>query len=152
MNDNQNWEWCGKGEFECPQTRSVPTSICPSGVARLAEAKTFVQVGKCYYAYYAQYACEAPDRRLAAYWDLGSCGPSGDDQNWDWCGGWRFQCPEQKDVSTDICASGVAMRVQMESFVKKEDCFYAYHAQYACLDASGNAVESVHGDRRRLRR
>jgi len=151
--DNQNWDWCGRGDFECPQSRSVPTSICPSGRAKLVSSKTFVKVGKCYYAYYAQYACEEPDSRLAAYWDLGSCGPAGDDQNWDWCSAWKFQCPEQRQVSQEICASGVAVRVQMESFVKKDSCYYAYHAQYACQDDSSMESLSIdmgseHGNRR----
>merc|ERR1711971_619817 len=134
--DNQNWDWCGGGEFDCPQSHSVSTSICLSGRAKLVSSKTFVQVGKCHYAYYAQYACEEPDSRLAAYWDFGNCGHSGNDQHWDWCSTWKFQCPEQREVSQEICASGVAVRVQMESFVKKDNCFYAYHAQYACQDDS----------------
>merc|ERR1712072_453767 len=151
--DNQNWDWCGRGEFACPQSRSVPTSICPSGRAKLVSSKTFVQIGKCYYAYYAQYACEEPDSRLAAYWDLGSCGPAGDDQHWDWCSAWKFDCPLHRQVSQEICASGVAVRVQMESFVKKDSCYYAYHAQYACQDESSMESSSIdigseHGNRR----
>jgi len=90
---------------------------------------------------------------LTAYWDLGHCGHSGDDQHWDWCGGWQFQCPEKHQVSHEICASGMAVRVQMESFVQKDNCFYAYHAQYACQDdsatlSSSSAIGSEHGDRR----
>jgi len=90
---------------------------------------------------------------LAAYWDFGNCGHSGNDQHWDWCSAWKFQCPEQREVSQEICASGVAVRVQMESFVKKDNCFYAYHAQYACQDDSSTesssiAMGSEHGHRR----
>jgi len=90
---------------------------------------------------------------LAAYWDLGNCGHSGNDQNWNWCSAWKFDCPVQQEVSQEICASGMAVRVQMESFVKKDGCFYAYHAQYACSDHSSTesssiAMGSEHGNRR----
>jgi hypothetical protein len=151
--NNQNWDWCGGGEFDCPQSRSVSTSICPSGRAKLVSSKTFFQNGNCIYAYYAQYACEEPDSRLTAYWDLGNCGHSGDDQHWDWCSAWKFDCPVQQEVSQEICASGMAVRVQMESFVKKDGCFYAYHAQYACSDRSSTEASSIsmgseHGNRR----
>merc|ERR1712070_758556 len=38
--DDSNWEWCWKeGRFDCPESRSVSASVCPSGRALLVEKK-----------------------------------------------------------------------------------------------------------------
>merc|ERR1712232_1209612 len=75
---------------------------------------------------------------LSAYWDYGSCGPHGDNHNWDWCGTWRFRCPEMRPVPTELCASGNAVLVETKYFQKIGNCPYAYYAQYAC----GGAADS----------
>merc|ERR1712232_46611 len=136
--NNHNWEWCDSWNFKCRKSVNVSTDICSSGRAVLANTKTFNSVGNCTYAYYAQYECEVPDPQLSAYWDYGSCGPHGDNHNWDWCGTWRFRCPEMRPVPTELCASGNAVLVETKYFQKIGNCPYAYYAQYAC----GGAADS----------
>merc|ERR1712232_1531416 len=136
--NNHNWEWCDRWNFKCRKSVNVSTDICSSGRAVLANTKTFNSVGNCTYAYYAQYECEVPDTQLSAYWDYGSCGPHGDNHNWDWCGTWRFRCPEMRPVPTELCASGNAVLVETKYFQKIGNCPYAYYAQYAC----GGAADS----------
>merc|ERR1712125_148214 len=133
--NNHNWEWCDRWNFKCRKSVNVSTDICSSGRAVLANTKTFNSVGNCTYAYYAQYECEAPDTRLAAYWDYGSCGPHGDNHNWHWCGTWTFRCPPARAVPTELCVSGTAVLVGASYFQKIGGCPYAYYAQYACEDA-----------------
>merc|ERR1712232_626725 len=89
------------------------------------------------------------DSRLVAYWDYGSCGPRGDNNHWEWCGKWRFSCPETRAVSTELCPSGSAGLVYTKTFSRIEGCPYAYYAQYACREAS--AETSNHDPHRRLR-
>lgn len=144
--DNHNWDVCGRWLFQCPKTRTVPTSLCTSGRANLIENRSFVRIGDCTYAYYAQYACEAVDTRLAAYWDYGACGPGGNDQNWRWCG-WTSACPQAVSVSEDVCVSGSAFLVDKKTFMIIDGCPYAYYAQYVCGDAPDDAAAGGSGRR-----
>lgn len=139
LGNNHNWEWCDQWNFSCQ--KYVKTDICPSGQAVLVSKKTFASVGNCTYAYYAQYECEVLDTALAAYWDYGSCGPHGDNNNWDWCGTWTFRCPKVRAVPTRLCASGIAILVETKHFLKISNCPYAYYAQYACGDATEKSSE-----------
>merc|ERR1712232_129243 len=127
--NNHNWEWCDRWNFKCQ--KSVSTDICDSGRAVLVNTQTFISDGNCTYAYYAQYECEVPDDRLVAYWDYGSCGPHGDNHNWDLCGTWRFRCPQVRSVPAELCVSGTAVLVESKYFQKIGNCPYAYYAQYA---------------------
>jgi prolyl-tRNA editing enzyme YbaK/EbsC (Cys-tRNA(Pro) deacylase) len=83
---------------------------------------------------------------LVAYWDYGSCGPAGDDHNWDWCHQHSFQC--EKEVATDKCDSGIAVLVRTHGTgynsnyngvtipwgtVSINGCDYAYFAEYTCV-------------------
>lgn len=140
--DDHNWEWCDRWNFRCQESVVVPTNICASGRAALAHKQTFTSDGNCTYAYYAQYECEVPDARLAAYWDYGSCGPHGDNHNWDWCGTWRFSCPQVRAVPAELCKSGTAVLVGTKYFQKIGGCPYAYYAQYSCEDADASSSES----------
>jgi hypothetical protein len=38
---------------------------------------------------------------LVAYWDIGTCGPLGDDANWEWCEKDKFQC--KPEVAFGCC-------------------------------------------------
>ena len=91
------------------------------------------------------------DSSLVAYWDEGSCGPYGNDHNWEWCdtskGG-----PCKKQVSTSKCRSGIAELTsvkgnELAKWSKKNNgiddipnfyqdpktgCKYAYFATYTC--------------------
>jgi len=158
--DDHNWDWCnrnaGHPASECATSVQVSTDICATGHASLVETQgtgeccESVQIGACNFAYYAQYVCsDAPgpiviqpvapiDTRLTAYWDSGSCGPEGDDFNWDWCGTTDGECPDTVTVDSSLCASNMA---RLETFSGTGECCssavidgcnYAYHAQYVC--------------------
>ena len=88
------------------------------------------------------------DPSLIAYWDAGSCGPYGNDYNWEWCdtlnGG-----PCKKQVITSKCRSGIAKLISVKGneFSKrskksyrdpKTGCYYMYFATYACTGNPGN--------------
>ena len=82
---------------------------------------------------------------LVAYWDIGSCGPYGDDYNWEWCDT-RNGGPCKKQVSTSKCKSGIARlnNVYGNQFARGYDdlkdnyrdpetgCPYVYFANYIC--------------------
>ena len=79
---------------------------------------------------------------VVAYWDHGSCGPYGDDGNWEWCDK-RYGGPCENQVLTNKCPSGSATlrRVHGNQFAKDNNelqnyklkgCSYAYYATYAC--------------------
>ena len=83
------------------------------------------------------------DPSLIAYWDGGSCGPYGNDHNWEWCdtknGG-----PCKKQVSTSKCPSGIATLLSVKGNESAKSpfpnnykdpetgCYYAYFATYTC--------------------
>jgi len=71
------------------------------------------------------------DSQLTAYWDYQSCGPKGDNYNWEWCGA-NFQCKPIVEVATSTCASGLASLAETSTFITKDGCQYAYFAQYIC--------------------
>ena len=82
------------------------------------------------------------DITVVAYWDDGSCGPYGDDANWEWCDN-RSGGPCQNQVSTQRCPSGSAtlQYVHGNQFAKdnhelqnyeRNGCYYAYYAIYKC--------------------
>lgn len=96
---------------------------------------------------------ESYDSRLTAYWDLGSCGSEGDDYKTEWCGDNLYSpdCPDKKEVPTELCASGEAELVsfepcgnncgegdahpeQLHEFpgLNGQLCTYFWHAQYRC--------------------
>jgi len=99
--------------------------------------------------------CESPpvvskpagDDNLIAYWDLGACGPHGDDYQWDWCDSAAFQCKDQ--VATTHCSSGYAKLVTTYgdgtccSSVNIDGCDYAYFAQYQCSDYVGSEIDDA---------
>merc|ERR1712232_376733 len=91
------------------------------------------------------------DDRLAAYWDYGDCGPHGDNNNWDWCGTWRFSCPATRVVAEELCSSGIAVLMETKTFLRIHGCAYAYYAQYACRLSESIVDNSNSGPSRRLR-
>jgi len=160
---NSNWEWCNKSLFKCMHTVSTPD--CPSGEADLlytrgnGRGSMSLTLNGCSYVYLAQYHCtgdssttpsipdlglatspNSPNGKLAAYRDIGSCGPLGDNQNWQWCGRQGFEC--QHTVSTSECPSGKAELLsthgsgKVDSPVSLDGCNYVYFAQYQCSSAS----------------
>ena len=77
---------------------------------------------------------------IIAYWDRGSCGPNGDDFNWDWCDRNRGG-PCKKDVSTNKCPSGTASLQKVygnqhltgySTQYQVNGCGFAYYAIYYC--------------------
>jgi len=86
------------------------------------------------------YAAGSRSNALTAYWDLGACGPAGDDHNNAWCGGVHTapNCPQHKAVSKSLCPTGwaelesVAGNGHCCSDVQINGCNYAYFAQYRC--------------------
>jgi hypothetical protein len=75
---------------------------------------------------------------LTAYWDVGNCGPHGDDHNMDWCSGKPATCRES--ITTDYCVAGTAHLGRVRgtgSWASYEDangCKYSYFAEYVCDD------------------
>ena len=77
---------------------------------------------------------------LLAYWDQGSCGPDGDNANWEWCDTDRGgNCDPV--VMTDKCRSGVATLIDIQGketstsyqdLFQFDGCNYAYYARYTC--------------------
>lgn len=97
------------------------------------------------------------DCRLSAYWEYGSCGCGGNDQNQNWCGGiGSGDCPDT--IETSICPSGTAYLAEWHpkpyanghqrghaGHLVRDGCEYIWHAQYACQeepDDDGSAVSS----------
>lgn len=83
------------------------------------------------------------DPPLAAYWDVGSCGPMGSNYHSSWCGGVNVTADCPTTIATSSCASGQARRVIVlgsggNNFnpqfpqVVINGCPYAYFAQYEC--------------------
>ena len=83
---------------------------------------------------------------VLAYWDLGSCGPNGDNANWNWCGK-RGGGACKESVKTRKCPSGTASLKQIfgNQHATEDDvlfeyhlngCKYAYYAIYACTGKS----------------
>ena len=82
---------------------------------------------------------------LPAYWDDGSCGPYGNDHNWEWCDT-NMGGPCKKQVNTLKCRSGIAKLTEVKgdelaSSIQlnpnvyqdpKTGCRYAYFATYTC--------------------
>merc|ERR1712126_369457 len=69
---------------------------------------------------------------INVYWDIGNCGPDGDDANWHLCGWTRGYCPPE--VQTDLCASGRATRKWSKGHDIKGCCHYHWSAQYVCTE------------------
>lgn len=73
-----------------------------------------------------------------AYWDVGSCGPHGDDANWELCAGPTNSPQCQHTISTTMCPSGRANlhRVSGDgtkgSYTDTNGCSYFYSAEYKC--------------------
>ena len=73
-----------------------------------------------------------------AYWDVGDCGPNGDDARWSWCDQRNFIC--QQEVITDECDSGFAKLKSTQGneqslksgSVTIQGCGYHYFAIYEC--------------------
>lgn len=68
---------------------------------------------------------------LGSYWDLGSCGRAGNDNNWAWCGR-GFSCQQRVAVDASLCASQVAMPSFKKVFARIDGCSFAYYQQYVC--------------------
>jgi len=75
-----------------------------------------------------------------AYWEGGSCGPDGNDANWEVCGERDGVCPEY--VTWTQCASGQA---QLHFFSRDwiihnpgeaEACHFEWYAEYICADST----------------
>jgi hypothetical protein len=89
-----------------------------------------------------QKVCPGTGPVLASYWDVGSCGPLGNDWKWDWCSQSTFNCKgyvSQADgVSTATCPSGKAKLMfikgdgKTHGSYKANGCDYIYYAQYEC--------------------
>ena len=80
--------------------------------------------------------------RIFAYWDYGSCGPQGDDSNWEWCDK-RGGGPCQNEVTTSQCTSGTALLSAVNGHQQAtrfsdnyvlNGCKYAYYAIYTCKE------------------
>jgi hypothetical protein len=74
--------------------------------------------------------------RLASFWDLNVCEKLstqvGDNHNWDWCGGFKFECAKSVTVDSTLCSSTVAVLNFTRSFQQIDGCAHAYFAQYVC--------------------
>ena len=72
---------------------------------------------------------------MVAYWDLGSCGPEGDDLNWMVCENMRFNCPDI--IHLDSCPSGRAFKYNVYgdgsrgSYIAN-GCTFFYWTEYVC--------------------
>jgi len=69
---------------------------------------------------------------ILAYWDYGSCGPDGDDANWEWCRWTKGVCLEW--VKTSKCSSGVAKLIDVKKNFKQNGCEFFYGARYSCSE------------------
>jgi hypothetical protein len=83
------------------------------------------------------FTCPTGPGDLSAYWDMGTCGPYGDDHNKDWCEGHPAVCAAQVTVNTSVCSSGAADFVCMHGTghwgsVVVDSCTYAFFAHYTC--------------------
>jgi hypothetical protein len=78
--------------------------------------------------------------RLASFWDHNVCEKLstqvGDDHNWNWCGGFKFDCAKSVPVDSSLCSSTVAVLNFTHSFAKIDGCQHAYFAQYVCKSAN----------------
>lgn len=92
------------------------------------------------------------DPRLAAYWDIGGCGPGADDQNSDWCGGLvhKPDCQQTVPADSEICESGhatlhyVSLKEDGSSaWTYIEGCSYEYFAQYSCLPVTSTTTTTT---------
>jgi len=95
------------------------------------------------------------DSLLPAYWDEGSCGPYGNDHNWEWCDT-NMGGPCKKQVNTLQCRSGIAKLTEVKgdelaSSIQlnpnvyqdpKTGCKYAYFATYTCTTDSCKDLEA----------
>ena len=67
---------------------------------------------------------------ILSYWDYGSCGPDGDDANWEWCRWTKGVCLEW--VKTSKCSSGVAKLMDVTKNFEQNGCKFFYGARYSC--------------------
>ena len=73
---------------------------------------------------------------LVSYWDIGNCGPAGNDANWNICGHQNFNCPDTIDL--DTCPDGIAFKLneygngEWGSYVDENNCEYFYYTEYVC--------------------
>ena len=67
---------------------------------------------------------------ILAYWDYGTCGPVGNDANWDWCERTQGSCKDT--ISTSKCSSGTAKLQKLQKDFELDGCKYHYRADYAC--------------------
>ena len=71
---------------------------------------------------------------IPAYWDKESCGPNGDDANWEWCDKKEGSC--QTKVHTTKCSSGIATLTHKSNSYKLNGCEFMYYATYTCRGIS----------------
>jgi len=153
-----NWGWCNERNFDtqgCDEFVSVPSSVCSSCKARLADvqgdgtAGSFHQNG-CSFYYIARYTCwneltEKPSG-LVGYWDQGTCGPfvQNDHNSW-FCHGINYRaqdgCRDTIEVDADVCPScsaslsvsrGTGHRESYQATVWGETCNFWWYAEYTC--------------------
>ena len=72
---------------------------------------------------------------IHAYWDLGTCGPEGEDYNFNWCDGHLGNCPSIK--STSLCQTGMARLTKFEKPFSLDGCEYRWYAEYTCIGSVG---------------
>jgi len=72
----------------------------------------------------------AKEKPILAYWEDGSCGPDGDDANWEWCRWTEGVCSEV--VKTSKCSSGVAKLIDVTKNFEVKGCKFFYGARYSC--------------------
>jgi len=109
--DDYHWAWCGgtkaRESGNCPTT--IPTDICDSGVAELAEfhgsttgiINSYTRDG-CNYYWHAQYRCTPScpagwDQKGALGADIGGCGLQGCEERYDLSS--RIECAARCDAT-----------------------------------------------------
>ena len=65
-----------------------------------------------------------------SYWDSYSCGPDGNDANWEWCRRKEGICNDT--ISTSKCPSGTATLKEFQRNLGLHGCHYHYRAVYFC--------------------
>lgn len=69
------------------------------------------------------------------YWDRGTCGPEGNDANWEICNFRAFDCPAS--IETHECPGGIAEKsLSIEATIDRPHvinrCGYIYYVEYSC--------------------
>merc|ERR1712038_915562 len=154
--EDANWGRCGKTALNAPphgcvEDILVSRDVCDGEHASLFDirgngSEASYNDGECDYWYFAIWQCVEPiplQQELTAYWDKNTCGPFGEDANWNRCGANSFDgCVDSQEiqVSTTHCATGSAVLFETKgngtsgSYVDAYGCEYSYFATWHCKE------------------